>query len=81
MVEQNNLLDTLFRMQSKFIAEENSNTVFDSLLNEILLITKSEYGFISDIKHTETGEPYLKTRAITNIAWDAATQKFYEEEN
>jgi len=79
VIAQNKLLDTLFKMQKKFIAEKKSGEVFELLLNEILMITNSEYGFIGEIKSSEEGKPYLKTRAITNISWDEESRKFYEE--
>jgi len=79
VVEKNILLDGIFRMQTKFIAAEKGNAVFDELLVEVLKISGSEYGFIGEIKHPEAGAPYLKTKAITNIAWDKASREFYEQ--
>jgi len=48
---------------------------FDSLLEKLLDITDSEYGFIGEILHKEDHTPYLKTYAITNIAWNHETRK------
>jgi len=79
IIEQNNLLDTLYKIQNKFISADKSSHVFEQLLNEILLLTESEYGFIGEIKKTGEGKPYLKTYAITNIAWDESTKKYYDE--
>jgi PAS domain S-box-containing protein len=31
------------------------------------------------VLQTETGDPYLKTHAITNIAWSEETRRFYKE--
>jgi diguanylate cyclase (GGDEF)-like protein/PAS domain S-box-containing protein len=53
--------------------------IFDSLLEKLLDITGSEYGFIGDILYTEERIPYLKTYAITNIAWNHDTRKLYKE--
>lgn len=52
--------------------------IFEKLLNELLELTQSEYGFIGEIHHDEKGAPYLTTHAITNIAWNAETRNFYE---
>ncbi len=79
VIEKNKLLDTIFKIQRKFIATTKSNEVFNELLTEILNVTGSEYGFIGEIKHAEDGQPYLKTRAVTNISWDEASRKLYEE--
>ena len=53
--------------------------IFDSLLEKLLDITDSEYGFIGEIRQGEDHTPYLKTFAITNIAWNHETRKFYKE--
>lgn len=73
------LLDAITRAQSSFIAHADSRTAFEGLLADLLAITGSEYGFIGEVLHAEDGASYLKTRAISNIAWDEATRHFYEE--
>lgn len=47
-------------------------------LTDLLDVTESEYGFIGEIRHRNE-LPYLKTRAITNIARNHETRKFYRE--
>lgn len=71
--------DIVRRSQEDFIARGPSNEMFDRLLGEILYFTGSEYGFIGEILFDEKEAPYLKTRAITNIAWNDATRKLYDE--
>jgi signal transduction histidine kinase/ActR/RegA family two-component response regulator len=53
--------------------------IFGDLLTSLLDLMNSEYGFIGEIHYDDEGVVFLQTHAITNIAWDAATQKFYEE--
>ena len=45
----------------------------------MLALTDSEYGFIGEIRFSDQGSPFLKTFAISNIAWDEATKAFYEQ--
>ncbi|MFC1746192.1 PAS domain S-box protein [Candidatus Riflebacteria bacterium] len=73
------LSDTMIRMQTHFIHDMDASVLFDRMLGDILDITESEYGFIGAVHHTADGAPYLKTWAITNIAWNDETRKFYEE--
>jgi len=74
------LLDCISKVQRQFFRSESAKVVFGGLLDSILELTESEYGFIGEIKHEEdTGAMYLQTHAITNIAWNQATQKFYED--
>lgn len=65
------------RVQAGFIRDEDRARSFDRLLTDILELTGSEYGFIGEVLRTEAGAPYLKTYAITNIAWSDETRAFY----
>lgn len=76
--QQQQLNEAIARAQSQFIRETNRRKAFDGLLTDILTLTDSEYGFIGEVLRTPQGDPYLKTYAITNIAWDDATLAFYE---
>ncbi|CAM5225790.1 PAS domain-containing protein [Alishewanella longhuensis] len=73
------LTECITRVQADFILAEDRRAAFDRLLSDILHITDSCYGFIGEVLYDEQGAPYLKTFALTNIAWDASTQKFYDE--
>ncbi|MBW1869971.1 MAG: GAF domain-containing protein, partial [Deltaproteobacteria bacterium] len=79
----NLLLMAINDAQSGFISQSlsitQSKAMFDHLLQDLLKMTEGEYGFIGEVFRTKEGKPYLKTRAVTNIAWDAASRKFYEE--
>jgi PAS domain S-box-containing protein len=90
--EGNQLLRAITQAQSQFIASADPRILFDGLLDSLLSLTCSEYGFIGEILYASDGKPYveethmkmrgrpyLKTHAMTNIAWNEETQKFYEE--
>ncbi|OYX04716.1 MAG: hypothetical protein B7Z05_07910, partial [Thiotrichales bacterium 32-46-8] len=66
------------KAQSNFINESDRRKAFDELLSDVLELTQSEYGFIAEVMHDGQGEPYLKTYAITNIAWNDETRTFYQ---
>lgn len=66
-------------VQRKIESGASTGEVFDLLLTEILSTTQSEYGFIGEVFVGDDGRPYLKTHAITNIAWNEETRTFYEE--
>lgn len=79
-IETNNqLLNAISRAHARFIQESDPRKVFDELLEDMLALTGSEYGFIGEVLYTEEGQPYLKTYAITNIAWNDETRAFYEQ--
>lgn len=70
--------EVITRAQSQFIRESDRRRAFDGLLSDILSLTQSEYGFIGEVLYTPQRAPYLKTYAITDIAWNAETRAFYE---
>lgn len=75
---QHALLSAISTAQSQFIRDADSKALFDKLLLDIISITGSEYGFIGEVLYRDRN-PYLKTFAISNIAWNAETLKFYDE--
>lgn len=79
IAEQNHLLDAISRAQSRFIQNADFHETFDGVLGDLLRLTHSEYGFIGEVLQRADGAPYLKTYALTNIAWDDDTRAFYAE--
>ncbi len=71
------MAETIARAQLQFIVQKDRHQSFDGLLNDILALADSEYGFIGEVLYNAQGQPYMKTFAITNIAWDDATRAFY----
>jgi signal transduction histidine kinase/CheY-like chemotaxis protein len=71
------ILEKLSTLQQEFIGESNTAESFAKLLDHILDVTESEYGFIGEVIDDDV--PYLKTHAITDIAWNEETKKMYEE--
>lgn len=86
-VHANHLLDCIYKVQSKFITFRETETEFEDMLKEaftdllhnLITLTKSEYGFIGEILHGDDGTPYIKTWAITNIAWNEETRALYQK--
>lgn len=72
------LLAAVGRAQSGHIGEADTEEVFGGLLGTLLEATGSEYGFIGEVLHDPDGSPYLRTFAITDIAWNEATKALYE---
>ncbi len=73
------LLGAITSAQSKLVGSVRPQPLFDGLLSSLLDLAQSEYGFIGEIHRDADGSPYLKTHAITNIAWNRETQRFFEE--
>jgi PAS domain S-box-containing protein len=76
---QHDLAGIIGQAQTRFIREKDTRSLFDGLLADLLALTRSEYGFIGEVLRDPNGVPYLKTHALTNIAWDEATRRFHDE--
>ena len=72
------LLKVITSAQQEILREIRPQIIFDKLLAELLSLTQSEYGFIGEISYTDANDPVLTTHAITNIAWNDETRRFYE---
>ena len=77
--QSHELLKAITASQSQFIVDVNPNKLFSGLLSNLLSLTESEYGFIDGVLFNPQGKPYLKTHAISNIAWNEKTRAFYEK--
>jgi PAS domain S-box-containing protein len=74
------LLLAITRVQALFIDEAKPAEVFGLLLQELLTLTDSAYGFIGEVDRTPEGQPFLRTHAITDIAWNEATKAMMAEQ-
>ncbi|CAI5982216.1 unnamed protein product [Closterium sp. NIES-64] len=62
---------------SALLEEPNGSLVFDYLLSALLEVTESSFGFISSALLKADGTPYLKTHAMTNVAWTKELRAWY----
>ncbi|MDQ7785144.1 MAG: PAS domain S-box protein [Desulfomonilaceae bacterium] len=76
---KNQLLGVVQRAQTKFLSEKRSERVFRDLLDDLLVMTKSSFGFIGELLKAEEGRIYLRDRAISDIAWDDESQATYRK--
>lgn len=74
------LVSSLNATLTMFIANEYApRQMWNKMLDILLSVSESEYGLIGRILLSDDGKPYLRTFTITNNAWNAETQKFYED--
>jgi two-component system NtrC family sensor kinase len=80
LIESHRLLQALTEVQTAYIQGHATPRLFDKLLSVLLELTRSEYGFIGEVLRSSEGVPYLKTHAITNVAWTPELHEFYNRE-
>jgi len=75
----NQLLKAIVEIQGAFIEESDIRASFGRMLDCLLEVTASEYGFLGEVLYDSENQPYLLTHALTDISWDAKTKKLYDE--
>lgn len=73
---KSDMLAAVADMQAKFIQSGANAAWWDFTLGRLLELTGSEYGFIGTIGDDADG-PFLRTKSLTNIAWNEETRAFY----
>ena len=63
---------------SIYLNQTRNRVAFEELLQKILDLSSSVYGLIAEKLEDDEGKPYLRTLAISNIAWDEETRRWYE---
>jgi two-component system, NtrC family, sensor kinase len=71
------LLDAIARAHARFFQTDDPRIAFGELLEVLLEITASEYGFIGEVLYERPEQPYLKIHAITDISWDESSRAFF----
>lgn len=76
--QHHRLLAAIYTTQQRYFAHADKMEIFATLLQELLLLTESEYGLIGRVCYTPEQQIYLKTFAITDISWDENTRSLYQ---
>jgi len=78
-VEVSHLNRSIQRAMNVFLTSDNQHAALEQILNDLLSLTGSQFGFIGETLFNANGDPYLKIGAITNIAWNPKTQALYQQ--
>jgi PAS domain S-box-containing protein len=73
------LINSLNELLKRQVGNDSPELIFKKILDDVINLTDSKFGFIADVLIDEVGNPYIKTKAVSNISWNAETQKLYEE--
>jgi len=78
-IAEKQILNAITSSLSQYISETDPYILFNGLLETLLTITQSEYGFIGEVFYDAQKHPYIKSYATTNISWSQATEQLYNE--
>jgi PAS domain S-box-containing protein len=76
--QQHRLLTTISRVQGSFIRTTDNRKAFQMLLDDLLALTGSAYGFVGEVFRDPSDQPWLNVHALSNVAWDEVSRQRYE---
>lgn len=76
-LHQQQISKIISQAQTLFIAANNDTKTFEHLLENIVALTRSQFGFIGEVNYSDERTPYLDMIAMTNIAWDKTSKAAY----
>ena len=72
------LLDLLNTTQRSFLLDKSLDAACEALFTPLLKLTDSQFGFIGIVERDAAGAPILRVPSISNISWNAETQRWYD---
>ena len=72
------MLSVLTTLQRGFLVGSSSGDTFAHMLEQLVRLTGSEYGFISEVLHDEAGAPFLRMHGLSDISWSEASRTVFE---
>lgn len=73
------ILEAISKVQSHYIAATDSPSVFENMLEQLLYLTESEYGFVGEILRDGEGPPFIKTLAMAYVSTSSEGQRFFAQ--
>lgn len=71
----NELLQRMGRVQAEFISESDSELLSDSLLQDVLELTGSSFGFFGEVRAASDGARYIELQAARNISYGSGADR------
>lgn len=75
------LLHVITEAQLAIIQGRDAHASFQDLLHNLLRATDCPFGFISEVLHDSDGAPYMRTVALSNLAWDSEHNAWLERDD
>lgn len=79
IMDEKKILELITNAQRLHISRASKEDIFKNLLDGIIKLTSSEYGFIGEVLYDKDKLPYLKTMAFTDIAWNKELKEKFDK--
>ncbi len=71
------MLAAIVRAQRLAIDTAEPGEIFTGMLSDIVELSGSTFGFMGEVAYTPEDRPFLRTQALTDIAWNEETRALY----
>jgi PAS domain S-box-containing protein len=75
LANQASLLNMLHESLTTFIREGKFRATLDTMLESLLELTNSEFGFLAEVLQDEEEAPYLRVQSIANLPWSLPSEE------
>lgn len=78
VARQAQMLAVLSALQRGMLVGRSSADTFSAMLDQLVALTGSEYGFIGEVLHDEAGESFLRMHGLSDISWSPESRTLFE---
>jgi len=78
LIRMNDVIQAINQTQVDFSMDDEIQDTFYMLLESLIGFTDSSFGFLGEVLYDENNLPYLKSNAISNIAWNEEVEEYYQ---
>jgi PAS domain S-box-containing protein len=73
------LVDTIRDVQTRFIEGNKIQEINDRILNKVVQLSESEYGFFGEVLQKQDGKPFVKMHTFSKLSNNVSMQNFIEQ--
>lgn len=73
------LVDTIRDIQTRYIENSDTRQLNDRVLQRVVSLTGSEYGFLGEVRLSKLGKPFIKIMNFSKLSRNVTMQAFMEE--
>ena len=73
------LVDTIRDVQTRYIEGNKINEINERILNKVVQLSESEYGFLGEVRESNSGKPFVKMHTFSKLSNNIAMQNFIQK--
>ncbi len=78
VARQGRMLEVLSTLQRGMLVGRSSADTFAAMLDQLVALTGSEYGFLGEVLRNDAGEPFLRMHGLSDVSWSPESRALFE---